>query len=137
MDQTTRYPYPLRKFPDGQRMGSKGRLKPMIHQSTSTGTPDSSEYRGYAGLCPLVGLHSMSEALVKGLPVKEVISRVKRLHWSLKRLHDIFVSRITAMPIYELKMAFSLHAHYCAEHITELVARVPEMRQPPHGLEAT
>ena len=39
------------------------------------------------------------------------------------------------MPIYELKMAFSLHAHYCAEHIGEFAARVREMRQPPHGLE--
>jgi hypothetical protein len=107
----------------------------MIQKSPSTGVPDPSGYRGYAGLSPLVGLHSMSEALVKGLPVKEVIFRVKRLHWSLKRLHDIFVSRITAMPIYELKMAFSLHAHYCAEHMSELAARVPEMRQPPHGLE--
>ena len=107
----------------------------MIQKSPSIGAPDPSEYRGYAGLSPLVGLHSMSEALVKGLRVKEVISRVKRLHWSLKRLHDIFVSRITATPIYELKMAFSLHAHYCAEHVSELAARVPEMRQPPHGLE--
>src|ERR1700680_2897337 len=106
----------------------------MIQKSPSTGVPDPSEYRGYAGLSPLVGLHSMSEALVKGLPVEEVISRIKRLHWSLKRLHDIFVSRITALPIYELKMAFRLHAHYCAEHMGELAARVSEMRQPPYRL---
>src|ERR1700680_1152454 len=129
MDQTTGYPYLLGNLPSRQRMGSNWRRKSMIQKSPSTGAPDPSEYRGYAGLSPLVGLHSMSEALVKGLPVKEVISRVNRLHWSLKRLHDIFVSRITAMPIYELKMAFSLHAHYCAEHMSELAARVPEMRQ--------
>jgi hypothetical protein len=41
------------------------------------------------------------------------------------------------MPIYELKMAFSLHAHYCAEHRSALAARVSEMRQPPHGLEVS
>jgi hypothetical protein len=41
------------------------------------------------------------------------------------------------MPIYELKMAFSLHAHYCAEHIGEFAARVREMRQPPYGLEVS
>lgn len=109
----------------------------MTQNSPLPGAPDPAEYKGYAGLPPLVGLHTMSEALVKGLPVEEVVSRIRRLHWSLKRLHDIFVSRITAMPIYELKMAFSLHAHYCAEHMSALAARVPEMRQPPQGLEAS
>ncbi len=38
------------------------------------------------------------------------------------------------MPIYELKMAFSMHAHYCAEHIAGLRVRVREMREPPYGL---
>jgi hypothetical protein len=32
-------------------------------------------------------------------------------------------------------MAFSLHAHYCAEHVGPLAARVREMRQPPYGLD--
>ena len=41
------------------------------------------------------------------------------------------------MPIYELKMAFSLHAHYCAEHVGEFATRVSEMRQPPYGLETS
>jgi hypothetical protein len=109
----------------------------MAQKPKSTGPEDPAAYRGYAGLPPLVGLHTMSEALVKGLPVEEVVSRIKRLHWSLRRVHDIFVSRITAMPIYELKMAFSLHSHYCAEHRSALAARVAEMRQPPHGLETS
>jgi hypothetical protein len=113
------------------------RVKHLIQKSPSTDVPNPTEYQGYAGLPRLVGLHSMSEALAKGLPVEEVTSRIKRLHWSLKRLHDIFISRITAMPIYELKMAFSLHAHYCAEHMSELAARVPEMRPAPHGLEVS
>src|SRR5256885_9565629 len=43
--------------------------------------------------------------------------------------------RITAEPIYELKMAFSLHAHLCAEHVTALRKRVGEMREPPLGLD--
>ena len=47
------------------------------------------------------------------------------------------MSRITSMPIYELKMAFSLHAHYCAEHVGEFAGRVREMRQPPYGLETS
>ncbi len=92
------------------------------------------EYRGYAGLPPLVGLHSMQEAMTTGLTVKESVDRLKRIHWSLKRLHAIFVARIAAVPIYELKMAFSLHAHYCAEHALAITNRVKEMRQPPLGL---
>jgi hypothetical protein len=91
-------------------------------------------YRSYADLPPLVGLHSMYEASTKGLTVAECVARLLRLHWSLKRLHTIFVSRITATPIYELKMAFSLHAHYCAEHVEDFSGRVREMRQPPYGL---
>jgi hypothetical protein len=77
----------------------------------------------------------MREAITSGLTVKESVARLKRIHWALKRLHAIFVSRITATPIYELKMAFSLHAHYCAEHVGEFATRVREMRQPPHGLD--
>jgi hypothetical protein len=92
-------------------------------------------YRGFRGLPPLAGLHSVQEATTTGLTVSASVARLKRLHWSLKRLHQIFVSRITSMPIYELKMAFSLHAHYCAEHIGEFAARVQEMRQAPYGLE--
>src|SRR6266581_1059801 len=41
-----------------------------------------------------------------------------------------------ADPIYELKMAFSHHAHLCAEHAAALRQRVGEMREPPLGLEA-
>ena len=61
--------------------------------------------------------------------------RLKRYHYAFKRLHGIFVSRLTAEPIYELKMGFSLHAHYCAEHVTALRRRVGEMREPPLGLD--
>jgi hypothetical protein len=92
-------------------------------------------YRGYADLPPLVGLETMASAVSKGLTVAESVARLKRIHWSLKRLHGIFVARIAEIPIYELKMAFSLHAHYCAEHVGEFSKRVREMRQPPYGLE--
>jgi hypothetical protein len=104
-------------------------------QRTSQASVDS--YTGFAGLPPLVGLHSMREATTIGLTVAESVSRLKRLHWSLKRLHHIFVPHITNMPIYELKMAFSLHAHYCAEHVGEFANRIREMRQPPYGLEVS
>lgn len=95
----------------------------------------TAKYRGYMGLPPLVGLHSIDDAATRGLTVAESVARLLRMHWSLKRLHMIFVSRIAAMPLYELKMAFSLHGHYCAEHVEPFASRVREMRQPPYGLE--
>ncbi len=94
-------------------------------------------YTGYKGLPPLVGLHTMSEALSRGLTVMDSVSRLKRYHWTAKRLSLIFTSRITAMPVYELKMAFSLHAHYLAEHVECFFNRVREMRQPPYGMDKT
>jgi hypothetical protein len=78
----------------------------------------------------------MDEAMKPGLSVEECVARLKRYHYALKRLSRIFIARITSEPIYELKSAFSLHGHYCAEHVTELRKRVGEMREPPLGLEA-
>lgn len=111
----------------------------MIHQNEGNGEPSSNrkKYRGYAGLPPLVGLETMEEALTKGLTVGESVARLKRLHWSLRRLHGILIAHIASVPVYELKMAFSLHAHYAAEYVLALAARVREMRQPPYGLEVS
>ena len=78
----------------------------------------------------------MDEAAKPGLSVEECVRRLKRYHYAFKRLHQIFTARITAEPVYELKMGFSLHAHLCAEHVTALRKRVGEMREPPLGLEA-
>ncbi len=107
-------------------------------KSTARPQPTSLDsYQGLSGLPPFVGLHTASEATTVGLTVSESVARLKRVHWSLKRLHEIFISRITSEPVYELKMAFSLHAHYCSEHVGEFAARVREMRQPPYGLEVS
>src|ERR1035441_7973401 len=109
----------------------------MTQTKNSQHTADISidAYRGYAGVTPLSGLLTMREATTTGLTVTESVERLKRLHWSLKRLHYALIARIPSIPIYELKMAFSLHAHYCAEHFGEFAKRVREMRQPPYGLE--
>lgn len=77
----------------------------------------------------------MTDAMKPGLSVEECVRRLKRYHYAFKRLHQIFIARLTAEPLYELKMAFSLHAHFCAEHVTALRKRVGEMREPPLGLE--
>ena len=93
-------------------------------------------YQSYRNLPMLAGVCSFAEASRPGLSVEQCVARLKRYHYAFKRLHQIFVARLTAEPIYELKMAFSLHAHLCAEHVAALRTRVSEMREPPLGLEA-
>src|ERR1043166_4159679 len=95
-----------------------------------------STYQSYRSLPGLAGGCSMPEAMKPGLSVEECVRRLKRYHYAFKRLHQIFTARITDEPIYELKMAFSLHAPLCADHATALRKRVAEMREPPLGLEA-
>jgi len=93
-------------------------------------------YKSYRNLPPLAGLCSMTDAMKPGLSVEQCVGRLKRYHYAFKRLHQIFTARLTAEPVYELKMGFSLHAHLCAEHATALRRRVGEKRAPPLGLEA-
>src|SRR5262245_473489 len=90
----------------------------------------------YRNLPSLGGVCSMEEAMKPGLSVEECVRRLKRYHYAFKRLHQVFTARITAEPLYELKMGFSLQAHLCAEHVSALRKRVGEMREPPLGLEA-
>src|SRR5437763_2282754 len=101
----------------------------MLRSSMST-------YRSYRQLPALAGICSQEDAMKPELSVEQCVRRLKRYHYAFKRLHHIFTSRITAEPIYELKMAFSLHAHLCAEHTSALRKRVGEMREPPLGLDA-
>jgi len=91
--------------------------------------------KSFEKLPKLAGLGSLADAQRPGLSVEECVRRLKRYHYAFKRLHQIFTARITAEPIYELKMGFSLHAHYCAEHATALRKRIGEMREPPLGLD--
>jgi len=93
-------------------------------------------YQSYKNIPSLAGICTMRDAMKAGLSVEECVTRLKRCHYAFKRLHQILTARLTAEPIYELKMAFSLHAHYCAEHVTALRKRVGEMREPPLGLDA-
>jgi hypothetical protein len=92
-------------------------------------------YQSYKNLPPVAGLCSLQEGMRSGLSVEQCVNRLKRYHYALQRLHGIYIVRLTAEPIYELKMAFSLHAHYCAEHIAAMRQRVGEMREPPLGLD--
>ena len=95
----------------------------------------AASYRTYRNLPPLTGVATFAEAVKPGLAVETCVDRLKRYHFTLKRLMQILQSKLTAEPVYELKMAFSLHSHYCAEHCTAVRERVAEMRTPPLGLE--
>ena len=86
-------------------------------------------------LPPLAGLCTLEEAARPGLSVEACVARLKRFHYAFKRLHGILTARITAEPVYELKMAFSHHAYLCTEHAAALRTRVGEMREPPLGLD--
>src|SRR5450432_3816375 len=97
---------------------------------------DAQPYQSYKGLPSLAGICTMTEAAKPGLSVEECVGRLKRYHYAYKRLHQIFMAHIAAEPIYELKMAFSLHGYLCAEQVSTLAKRVGEMREPPLGLEA-
>ena len=94
-----------------------------------------SAYPTYRDLTPLAGVCSMQRAVESRWSLNESVSRLKRLHYVLKRSHEILISRITSEPIYELKTAFSHHAYLCAEQVALIRRRVGEMREPPLGLD--
>ncbi len=92
-------------------------------------------YRPLHDLPALAGICSFEVAARPGLGIEECVRRLLRMHFVLRRLMEVFTYRIPGESLYELKMGFSLHAHYCAEHCTAIRDRVGEMRQPPLGLE--
>lgn len=94
-------------------------------------------YRSYRDLPSIAGIASIEEAARIGLSIDDCVARLKQHHWIFRRLHSIFIRHIPSEPIYELKMIYSLHAHYCAEHAAAWRKRVGEMREPPLGLEQT
>ncbi|HEX4140292.1 MAG TPA: hypothetical protein VHY09_08090 [Candidatus Methylacidiphilales bacterium] len=95
----------------------------------------SREYQSYKNLPPLAGLTDFARAAQPGLSVEECVRRLKRFHFCFWRLHQAFIAHLAEEPIYELKMAWSLHGHLAAENDTNLRNRVGEMREPPLGFE--
>lgn len=98
-------------------------------------TDHLSHYETYKNLPALAGLTDFPTAGRPGLSVEDCVKRLKRFHFTFWRLHQILIGRLTAEPIYELKMAFSHHAHLAAENDSNFRSRVGEMREPPLGLE--
>lgn len=87
------------------------------------------------GLPEAAGLGSLASLAKPGMGVNDCVERLKRYHYVLQRTWRLLLGRLAAEPIYELKMAWSQHAHLAAEHISSMRARVAEMRHPPLGLE--
>ncbi len=108
----------------------------MSHPSTESARRHAAGYRTHRGLPALAGLGRLVDAVEPGLSVEESVRRLKVHHHVLRRLHQAFIAWLPSEPVYELKMAFSYHAHLCAEQVTALRGRVGEMREPPLGLEA-
>lgn len=96
---------------------------------------NETKYRAYKGLPEVAGICSLAQAAGPGLSVNDCVDRLKRYHYALHRLWHLFNARLTSEPVYEIKMAFSLHAHLCAQHVTAMRERVAEMRHPPLGLD--
>ena len=92
-------------------------------------------YETFRGLPPLVGLCSMAHAAESNWTIDESVTRLKRLHYVLKRAYEVCTARITGEPIYELKTALSYHAYLCSEQVSAIRQRVSEMREPPLGLD--
>jgi hypothetical protein len=92
-------------------------------------------YRTYKDLPPLAGLADFEQAAKPGLSVEECVRRLKRFHYVFWRLHQAFIAHLADEPIYELKMAWSLHGYLAAENDTNFRRRIGEMREPPLGLE--
>ena len=83
----------------------------------------------------LAGLSTLECAASSDWSVTESLTRLKRIHYCLKRLHETLTCHVTAEPIYELKTAFSHHAYLFAEQVSLIRGRVVEMREPPLGLD--
>jgi len=93
------------------------------------------QYKTYRDLPSLAGLCGMPRAIKSDWSLDESVTRLKRIHYVLRRLHETMLARIPGEPIYELKTLYSHHAYLCAEQVTSIRSRVSEMREPPLGLD--
>lgn len=96
---------------------------------------EAKHYQTYRDLPALAGLCTMHEATHAEWSLDESVTRLKRIHYALRRVHETLIARIPAEPVYELKTLYSHHAYICAEQVTAIRGRVGEMREPPLGLD--
>ncbi len=107
----------------------------LRHHEDMNTTPERPDDIDWDSLPQAAGLCTLDEACSDGLSVDQCVQRLKRYHYTFHRLWNIFLSKLTAEPVYEVKMAFSYHAYLCSENVRLLRERVAEMRHPPLGLD--
>jgi hypothetical protein len=87
------------------------------------------------GIPPLGGIASYEQATRPGIGVEDNVTLLKRFAFVERRLMEIEVAHLCAVPEWEVKCALSLHAWLDAEHATSFRHRVAEMREPPLHLD--
>jgi hypothetical protein len=85
------------------------------------------------GVPELAGVCTYEEAARPGIGVEENVALLKRYNWVEQRLNDLFLTRLTSTPEWEVKDALALHVWIDAEHGKWLQERVGELRHPPHN----
>src|ERR1041384_6074268 len=89
----------------------------------------------YDAIPELAGVATYQSAARVGLSVTDNVQLLLRYHWSERRLMQLLVENIPAMPIWEVKCAMALHQWQCAEHVNALRNRIAEMRNPVPNLD--
>jgi hypothetical protein len=88
------------------------------------------------GLPPLGGIATYQEAARSGLAVEQNVRLLKRYAYVERRLMEMSIAHLCAVPEWEVKCALALHCWLDAEHATVFRDRVAEMREPPLHLDA-
>lgn len=87
------------------------------------------------GIPELAGVAAYAGAARIGYTVEENVQRLRRLHWTERRLMDVMLAHLNSTPVWEVKCALALHQWCAAEHAEWLRRRITEMRHPAPPLD--
>jgi len=82
------------------------------------------------GIPPLAGIATYEEASRPGLGVDESVTRLRRLEYSLRRLHLLSALALPTVPEWEAKCGLGLHSWLDSEACGAVQARINELRHP-------
>ncbi len=89
----------------------------------------------FSGIPELAGVANYAQAARVGYSVEENVQRLRRMHWTERRLMEVMWAHLPSTPIWEVKCALALDQWYCAEHADALRTRMKEMRHPAPPLD--
>ena len=84
---------------------------------------------------PLAGIATYEQAGRIGYTVAENVERLRRIHWTERRLMNVMLAHLSHTPEWEVKCALALHQWYAAQHADWLRKRISEMRNPAPSLD--